>query len=125
MYDEGSFLDYSGLAFSVESRTRGFELRGEGAFTWQEFETADGGFETVESPGYYVQASRRIEAFEPVVRWSQLLDARVRDQTARPGTRELMLGVNYWLAPSVPVKIAYGVHPDADDQLHLAWAFGF
>lgn len=125
MYDEESFLDYSGLGVSVESRTRGFELRGEGAFTWQEFATAEGTFETLKSPGYYLQASRRIESFEPVIRWSHLPDATVNGEVARLGTEELMIGVNYWLAPSVPVKIAYGVHPDADDQIHLAWAFGF
>lgn len=125
MYDQESFLDYSGVALSVESRVRGFELRGEAAVTWQEFGAAEEGFQTLESPGYYLQASRRIESFEPVVRWSQLLDAEVDGQTARLGQKELMLGVNYWLAPSVPVKVAYGVHPDADDQLHLAWAFGF
>lgn len=125
MYDPDDFLDYSGAALSFDTRRGAWELRGEGVFLRQEFQTVGGTFETLETPGYYVQLSRRAGAFEPVVRWSQLLDGEVDGVTARPGIEELALGVNYWLTPTVPLKVAYDVNPDGDDGMMVQWAFGF
>lgn len=125
MYDAESYLDMQGFALTAQTRRWGFELLAEGAFLRQEFATGETTFKTVETPGYYVEASRRIGSFEPVVRWSQLLDGEVDGTAVTAGLDQLALGLNYWVAPMVPLKVAYLVDPDFDDRVLVQWAFGF
>lgn len=124
MYDAEDFLDLTGGNVAAEFRTGPVELRGEGAVLWQEF-ARDGAFPTLTRPGYYVQASRTIGDFEPVVRWSHLLDATVEGDTFREETRQVAFGLNYWIRPSFPVKAAFEVNLDGDERLLFQWAYGF
>lgn len=125
MYDDGDFLDYTGGSLSVEWRTGPVDLRAEGVLLRQEFVADEATYETLERTGYYVEVAHRRGPYQPVVRWSQLLDGTVDGATARPGREELALGLNYWVAPSVPVKLAYSLDPDFDDRVLIQWAFGF
>lgn len=124
MYNDADYLDLIGANLSAEVRSGGFELRGEGAILWQEFELEDE-FPTARSPAYYLQASRRIGDFEPVVRWSHLMDAQVEGEVARDERRQVAFGLNYWLRPSVPVKLAFELNLDDSERLILQWAYGF
>lgn len=124
MYNAEDYLDLVGTNISAEFRTGAFELRGEGAILWQEFELEDE-FPTLRSPAYYLQASRRIGDFEPIVRWSHLMDAKVEGEVAREERRQLAFGLDYWLEPSVPIKLAYELDLDGSDRLLLQWAYGF
>lgn len=124
MYDPDDYLDLTGLSASLEYRRGSGELRAEGAVLRQEFD--DGGvFRSVSTPGYYVQYAYRLGKLEPVVRWSQLLAGEVDEVTANPERNELSLGLEYWVGPSVPIKLAYALNSDAEDRLILQWAFGF
>lgn len=123
-YDDTGEHDITGADVSVELRKGAFEFRGEGAMLWQEFE-ADAASFTLKSPAYYLQASRRIGAFEPVVRWSHLLEGKVQGEVARDDRRQLAFGLGYWLHPSVPIKLAYDIEFDGSDRLILQWAYGF
>lgn len=125
MYDPESYLDYQGLAVSAQVRRGSYLFLGEAAYLRQEFATGTTSFETVERPAYYVELTRRVRAFEPVLRWSQLLDGKVAGSVAEPGRSQLALGVNYWVAATVPLKVAYILDPDLDDQIVVQWAFGF
>lgn len=125
MYNDEDFLDIYGGNLSAEWRRGPFELRGEGALVWQEFEQEAGTFPTLRSPAYYLQASRRIGELEPVVRWSHLLDAKVSGEVARDELRQMAFGINYWLRPSVPLKAAFELNLDGDERLLLQWAYGF
>lgn len=125
MYNEQDFLDIYGTNLSAEWRSGPFELRGEGAVVWQEFEAETGAFPTLTSPAYYFQASRRVGDFEPVLRWSQLLDAKVSGEVAREEVRQMAFGINYWVQPSVPLKAAFELNLDGNERLLLQWAYGF
>lgn len=124
MYDAGNFLDYQGGALSVEWRRNGFELRGEGIITRQEFQ-GDDHFEWLEKSGFYAQLSKRSGSWEPVVRWGTLADGTVDDATVSEGHNEFAIGLNYWLQATVPVKVAYEIHENQDDRFFVQWAFGF
>jgi hypothetical protein len=124
MYDDEDYLDLVGANVAAEVRKGGFEFRGEGAMLWQEFEVANE-FPTLRSPAYYVQTSRRIGDFEPVVRWSHLLEAKVEDEVARDHRRQFAFGINYWMRPSVPLKLAYEIELDGADRFLVQWAYGF
>lgn len=124
-YDEESVLDYSAAALSAEYRRGGFELRGEAVLTRQEFEHEHDEFETLGRSGFYIQASRRSGSWEPVVRWSSVSDAKVDGAAVAEGHDELAIGLDYWLAASVPLKFAWDFHPDRDDTFTIQWAFGF
>ncbi len=124
MYDADDYLDVVGANLSAEWRRGKFELRGEGAILWQEFEQ-DAEFPTARTPAYYLQASRRVGDFEPVVRWSHLMETKVEGEVARDERRQLAFGLNYWLRPSVPVKLAFEVDLDGAERLILQWAYGF
>ncbi len=99
-------------------------MKAEGAVTWQEFDH-EGAFETLRTPAYFVQVSKMFSAWEPVVRWGQLLEGRVGDEVARSSRDELALGLNYWVDSSVPLKLAWVMDPDTDDRLLLQLGFGF
>lgn len=124
MYNAEDFLDVVGTNLSAKWQPGSFEFRGEGAILWQEFELDDE-FPTARTPAYYLQVSRRIGSFEPVVRWSQLLETKVDGEVARDDRRELALGLEYWLRPSTPLKLALQIDPDGPERLILQWAYGF
>ena len=124
MYDPENFLDIAGGNLAIDWRRGALDVRAEGTLLWQEFEHEEH-YETLQSSGYYVQVARRVGAFEPVVRWSHLLEADVDSAVARPERRQLALGLNYWIDASIPVKVAYEIDLDGTDGFFLQWAFGF
>ena len=97
---------------------------GEGAVLWQEFEQ-DGTYPALRRPAYYLQGARRVGAFDPVVRWSHLLDAGVEGDTFRDASRQVAVGMNYWIQPSIPVKAALEFNLDGNERLLVPWAYGF
>ena len=123
-YDESGVLDYQGGAASVEWRGGGFELRGEYVATRQEF-VVDEAQEKLARSGYYAQISKRINAWEPVIRWGDLNDGSVAGVTTIEGHHELALGLNYWLRPTIPIKLAWEIHQERVDRLYVQWAYGF
>lgn len=125
LYDSESILRYSAAALSVELRRGGLELRGEGVLTRQEFEPEPAEFETQAVSGFYLQASRRAGSWEPVVRWSRVLDRKVDGESVGSGHDEVAIGLDYWMAASVPLKFAWEYHQDRDDSFTIQWAFGF
>lgn len=128
-YDDAGSLDLRGANLGVvwtpaSGSRRPLELKGE--VTWLEEEYAhDGAEETVDLSGYYLQASRRFGDWEPVARWSQLSRTVAGEGILIPRRRQLALGLNYWISPSVPVKVAYHMEPDGTDGLFIEWAMGF
>ncbi len=124
MYDPEDFLDLTGLNISAEWRRAGLEIRGEGILLNQELALGDG-YDTLSSTGYYLQVARRYGAYEPVIRWSHLLQSTLDDEVARAERRQVAFGISYWIEPSIPVKLAYQVDLDGDDLVLVQWAFGF
>ncbi|HSM06501.1 MAG TPA: hypothetical protein VK858_17900 [Longimicrobiales bacterium] len=124
MYDAEDFLDFVGTALSVEWRRGGFEVRGEGVLTWQEF-VGETDFETLDQSGFYLQTSRRFDKWEPVARWSFLGDGTVDGATVSDSHSEVAIGLDYWFRPTVPLKVAWEIHEDRDDRVIVQWAFGF
>ncbi|GMV05230.1 MAG: hypothetical protein AMXMBFR53_15090 [Gemmatimonadota bacterium] len=124
-YDAESVLDYSAAALSAEFRRGGLEIRGEGVITRQEFEHEHDEFETLSRSGFYLQASHRRGSWEPVVRLSRVNDAKVAGAVVGEGHNELALGLDYWMASSVPLKFVWEFHEDRDSTFGIQWAFGF
>lgn len=130
-YDSAGALTVSGGNLSVvwaptsEGPQPLFDLRGEGVLLSQEYVNDEGDVDTVDYGGYYVQLSRRYGAFEPVVRWSHLPEAIAGEGPLIQKRRQLALGVNYWMMPSVPLKVAYDIEPDGTDEFFVQWAVGF
>ncbi len=103
-----------------------FAFRGEGILLSQEYEGHEPGeVESVDYGGYYLQLSRRIHGFEPVVRWSHLPRVVAGEGPLVHRRRQLAVGLNYWISPSVPVKLAYNIERDGTDGLFFEWAVGF
>lgn len=124
MYDANGFLQMVGGNLSVEYRTTAGEFRSEVIVLGQEF-SDNGTYRNLVSPGYYVQYAYRFGPFEPVVRWSQLLPGRVGAEEVTVERQELAIGVDYWMLPSIPMKVAYEMVPNREDRVLLQWAFGF
>lgn len=123
-YDDESALRYQAAALSFVARPGGWEVQGEGAFTWQEFGSTTAR-ETLATPAFYVQGSRRMNRWEPVARWSRHLEGEVDGVTARTGHDEISLGVAYWLDTTIPLKVAYQLDPENADRVTVQWAYGF
>lgn len=123
-YDNNQDLDLIGSHLSMEMRHSGFEVRAEGMLLWQDV-PHESAIEVLNREGYYVQASRRIGAWEPVVQWSHVMEAELEGQTASPDQREFAVGAVYWLQPSIPLKVAYHSDLNGDDHVFLQWAYGF
>ena len=81
--------------------------------------------EFVTYDGYYLQASRRVERFEPVIRWSHLPEAVAGHGPVVDRRRQLAFGLNYWISPSVALKGSFQWDLDFADELFLEWAVGF
>jgi len=123
-YDAGNELAYKGGAVSAEWRGSGFELRAEGVATSQQYD-ADDVIATLNRSGVYAQVSRRIDDFEPVVRWGRLADGTVDGATRIDGHNEVAVGLTFWVEPTVPLKFAWEFHQNRDDRLYVQWAYGF
>jgi hypothetical protein len=124
MYDDDNYLDFLGAALSVEWRRGGFEVRGEGVLTRQEF-IGETDFETLEQSGFYAQLAHRVGNWEPIVRWGFLAESTVDDAPVADSHSEVALGMDYWFRPAVPLKLAWEIHEDRDDRFVVQWAFGF
>ncbi len=124
MYDEGNYLSYNAHAVSLQWGLGGVDLMGEYVHLMQEFQS-DQTFPTLITSGYYVQLSHRVGRWEPVARWSQILDATIDGEAVRPSKEALALGLDYWIDATIPVKLAYEFRPNSDDGVVLQWAFGF
>lgn len=123
-YDAEDQLAFNGLDVAAWWDHGPYRVRGEGAVLWQQFDTP-GGVQTLRSPGYYLQVSRRIGKFEPVLRWSHLLDREVEGTSVMPRVRQISEGIDYWFHPSVVSKIAIEENLDGPDRLLVQWGFGF
>lgn len=124
MYDPDNFLDYQGLGLSAEFRTGPYAFRGEGAWLRQEFQDQLT-YRHLETPAYYLEASRRMGEFEPVIRWNHMLEGEVNSSVVTPERQQLDLGLVYWVGATVPLKLSWQWDPDLSDRVFLQWAFGF
>ncbi len=123
--DDINFFMYG---FDTEFQYRGLLVLGE--FIHLGNDNVDGG--KTEKNGYYAQGSYRLSDFsienrflgdfinglEPVFRYGKnYLPGQDQEQYA--------IGLDWWLLPSVPLKIAYQFNNGLPDRLLLQWAFGF
>lgn len=123
-YDAAGRLGITGTNLSVKWQPGAFDLRGEGILLRQEF-LHDEAVETAQRGGYYLQLTRRFGTYEPVLRWSHLPASRLEGEKVQAERRQLAVGLNYWITPSIPVKGSYQWALDGPDGVRLQWAFGF
>jgi hypothetical protein len=130
-YDPVGQLRFTAYGAHLEARHRGVELHGEWILTRQDVTATEDPtqVETLERDGYFVQAGYRVGNWEPIARWTQILDGEVDSVTVLEGADQLGLGMAYWFTPTLVAKAEYLLHfEDADvenNQLALQWAFGF
>lgn len=121
-------VDFFMYGFDTEFQYKGLLILGE--FLHLENDNLGGG--DVKKTGFYVQGSYRlsgipiqnrymasfINGLEPVLRYGKnFLPGEDQEQLA--------IGLDWWLLPSVPFKIAYEFNDGLPDRLLLQWAFGF
>jgi hypothetical protein len=128
-YDDSNVLDFTGFNVAAEFRTMGFELRGEYIQTRQEIEEPTG-FPQLERDGFYSQLSYRWRRWEPVLRWTQVFDAKLEGVVQDEGASQLGLGLNYWFAPSIAFMGGYELNNEKgteldNDRIVVHVAFGF
>lgn len=123
-YDDEGALGFVAGAVSVEYRRGGYELRGEGVVTKQEF-VSDGTTDRLERGGVYAQISKRVDSWEPVLRLGLLGNDTVDGNAVGEGHAEFAIGLNFWFEPTIPLKLAYEIHETREDRLFVQWAFGF
>lgn len=123
-YDTEDRLAINGLDVAGWWHHENYRVRAEGVVMWQQFDGATG-IETFRRPGYYVQVSRRMGKFEPVVRWSHVLDAEVSGTSVVPKNRQIAEGLDYWFHPNIVAKVELEQNLDGTDQLLVQWGFGF
>ncbi len=128
-YDEENVLDFSAWNVAAAARYAGFELRGEYIQTRQEIEE-ETGFPTLKRHGYYAQLAYRWRQWEPVFRWTQILDDDLGGQNVGGGAWQAGFGLDYWFAPSIALMAAYQLNREQDVELdndrfvaHLAFGF--
>lgn len=108
----------------------GFEFRGEFAHLKR-----DKGSLKANVQGYWLQAAYRLHRLfperrglrgrmnrlEPVVRWGQVLDFSEKNRD------QVVIGLNYWLFESAPLKFSYEFNDGAvdDNRLLINFAYGF
>ncbi|MGD2067188.1 MAG: hypothetical protein PVI57_00780 [Gemmatimonadota bacterium] len=128
-YDDEGELDVVGVNLSAiwaprSGPLRLLDVRGEASLLDQEY-IDDDETGSVRSGGYYLQVSRRVRDFQPVVRWSHLPQSTAGSGPFVDRRRQLALGLEYWISPSVPLKAAYQWELDGADGFFLQWAVGF
>jgi hypothetical protein len=101
-------LGISFLGLDGDVHWQGLELRGEYVRTSQDLTTGDEN----ERSGYYLQASYATQAnLEPVVRFSS-----VDFEEASGDTKELGIGVNYFISASGTLRFGYYFEMEDEDQ---------
>lgn len=123
-YDAEGELGITGANLSVKWQPAPYDIRGEAILLKQQVHH-EGAAETVHRGGYYIQATRPMRSFEPVLRFSHLPVARFASAHVQEKRRQLALGLNYWITPYIPVKAAYRWEPERPVGVRLQWAFGF
>lgn len=128
-YDPAGDQGFDALGVHVEGRRRGLEAHGELVRTSTELppDTLTGAIETLTRTGYAAQLAYRLGSFEPVVRWSQLLPGKTEDEELVEAGRQLAVGLDYWMTPSLVLKAEFLVNRGENEYERLAfqWAFGF
>lgn len=124
MYDEDDFLDVLGGNLAIDVRRGPWDFKTEAMLLRQEIQ-AETSYQTVSKPGYYIQAGRRFGMVEPVLRWSHLLDATVDGSTLLPERKRMAVGIDFWVEPSIPLKVMYEWGSLDTDRVIVQWAFGF
>lgn len=129
-YDDVGVLDFTAWNIAGEYRINGVEFRGEVVQTRQEIEIFTG-FPTFVRSGFYAQAAYRIRRWEPVLRWTQIFDSKL-DGVSQDGTgaKQIGLGLDYWIGPSIAVMGAYEINTENgveldNDRFLVHVAFGF
>lgn len=128
-YDDAGEFDFTGYNVAGSVHWRGFEARGEYLQTRQEMEEM-GEVVTLRKHGYYTQGAYRLGTWEPVVRFTQVLDAKIGDMVEEEGAWQLGLGLDYWISPSIAVMAGYEINnekgPELDnDRVVVHLSFGF
>lgn len=128
-YDSEGVLDFTGWSAAGEFRYRLFEVRGEYVQIRQEVETFEG-FPTLRRHGLYTQASYRLGAFEPVLRWTQVFDDELDGVLTGEGASQFGLGLDYWYSPSVAVMTGLELNDESGVEIennrfliHLAFGY--
>jgi hypothetical protein len=130
-YDDAGDLGVNGLSASVMwmPGTMGrplFRLQAEGMRLDQEYiESGTLAEESARFGGYWVQVSRREGLFEPVARWGHFLTERASGDRVLPRREQFSVGLNYWLSPSSPLKVAYNFEGFGADAFWIEWTVGF
>lgn len=129
-YDDAGDFSFTGYNVAASGRWRGLEVRGEYLQTRQQMEELPGEVVTLKKHGYYVQGAYRVGAWEPVVRFTQILDAKVEGALEMEGARQFGLGIDYWVSPSIAIMAGYEINdekgPELDnDRFVVHWSFGF
>lgn len=125
-YDDAGDQSLSGVNLGVVWSPRSlFEFRGEATLMRQEYVDHHDAGQILDLEGYYLQLSKRMGSWEPVARASYLPEVIAGHATHIEQRRQLAVGINYWLSPSAPVKLAYNWEADRADGVFLEWTVGF
>jgi hypothetical protein len=146
-YDDAGELRFSALGVHLESRYRKFTFHTELIRTYLEFvehdeegagkilsEDALGkrneeAVETLMRSGYYAQLGYRISKWQPMIRWTQILNGEVDGADVMAGGDQLALGVVHFLEPSLALKLEYLInkeeHEIENNRIAVQLAFGF
>ena len=126
--DAGEGIDLFLLGFDGEYHYRGVELRAE--YIYRRNDLPDGGSEDLS--GIYLQGAYRLSELtfaDPAVqRFVNRLEPVVRyDRIFRDGddAHGVTLGLDYWVLPSVPFKVAYEANDGLPDNFLVQIAVGF
>mgnify|MGYP000564634794 CR=1 FL=1 len=120
-------VDFTLIGFDGEYHLKGLELRGE--FIRLEHDTDEGDEDT---NGFYLQGAyrlsgislanewlqRHINRLEPVIRYGKIF--KTGDDIS-----QVALGIDYWILPSFPIKIAYEFNDGIADRFLVQLALGF
>jgi len=128
-YDPQNVLDFTAWNVAATLRRDNAKLRGEYIQTRQQV-NAMPGFSTLVRSGFYTQASYRYGPWEPVLRWSQVFDARLNGSLESEGAWQAGVGLDYWFSPSIALMGGYEINrekgPELDnDRIVMHVAFGF
>lgn len=131
-YDPEGTMRFTAYGAHLEGRHAGFELHSEWVRTRQELPGHEIGTagETFTRDGYFARLGYRYGAWEPLVRWTKLLDSDLDGETIIPGGSQVGFALAYWIQPSLLTKIEYIVNSENgqdidNNRLAVQWAFGF